>query len=85
MGAGDKIIYEQAIDTLKKYLEAEQAVLDGKSYSMLGKTLTREDLDKIRDGIEYWRKKANEAGEEGTGTNQKTKNIQSFRIIPKND
>lgn len=83
--AGDKLIYENASKRLQQHLDAEEAILDGKSYSMLGKTVTREDLNIIRDGIEYWRKKANEAGPSGNGSCRKSKNIQVFGIIQKND
>jgi len=43
-----------ASDMLDKYLAAEQAILDGKSVSFKGRTLSYENLQEIRDGRKEW-------------------------------
>jgi hypothetical protein len=43
-----------ATDMLEKYLAAEQAILDGKSVSFKGRTLSYENLQEIRDGRKEW-------------------------------
>lgn len=43
---------------IKKYVDAEEAVLDGnQSYTIGGQSLTRADLDKIRKGRQEWEQK----------------------------
>lgn len=39
---------------LAAYMEAEKKVLNGQSYSIGGRTLTRANLADIRKGIEDW-------------------------------
>lgn len=39
------------------YIEAEKAVLDGKSVNFNGQTYTSEDLDKIRAGRKEWERR----------------------------
>lgn len=36
------------------YLAAEKAVLKGKSVSVNGRSMTRENLSEIREGYRYW-------------------------------
>lgn len=43
-----------ATDMLALYLAAEQAVLDGQSYSMNGRSLSMADLGEIRRGRAEW-------------------------------
>lgn len=43
-----------ATEMLSKYLEAEKAILDGKTISFQGRTMGMEDLDKIREGRREW-------------------------------
>lgn len=49
------------IETLKtrltKYLNAEEAILLNKSYTIAGRTFTKEDLKDVQNGIEYYTKK----------------------------
>lgn len=45
---------QQMVD---RYLEAEMAVLDGKTVTMNGRTLTMENLSEIRKGREYWERR----------------------------
>ena len=51
------------------YLEAELAILQGKSVTFQGRTLTHEDLDRIRKGRQEWERRAaeEEAGAGGIG------------------
>jgi hypothetical protein len=44
----------QATDMLDKYLAAEQAILEGKSVSFGGRTLSMENLAEIREGRKEW-------------------------------
>ncbi|MDP3322650.1 MAG: hypothetical protein Q8S71_03785 [Hydrogenophaga sp.] len=44
----------QATDMLDKYIAAEQAILEGKSISFSGRTLSFENLQEIRAGRKEW-------------------------------
>lgn len=44
----------QAEAQLALYLAAEQKALQGQSYSIGGRQLTRANLAEIREGIAYW-------------------------------
>jgi len=44
----------QAADMLAAYTKAEAAVLSGKSYSIAGRDVTRENLAEIRAGRQEW-------------------------------
>ncbi|WP_313687556.1 hypothetical protein [Pantoea sp.] len=41
---------------LQRYIEAELAVLDGKSIEINGQSMTMESLSEIRKGREYWQR-----------------------------
>jgi len=45
---------EAAKDRLSKYVEAEDKILNGQSYTISGRSLTRADLAEVRKGILYW-------------------------------
>ena len=50
------------------WLEAEAAVATGQAYQIGTRSLTRADLEDIRDEIEYWAEKLAEAeAEESSG------------------
>lgn len=56
---------------LAKYIAAEQAVLDGKSVSFAGRSLTMENLKEIRDGRKEWEAKVKaEQPQEKQNTNK---------------
>lgn len=44
---------------LEKYMEAELAVLDGRSITFNGRTLTLVDLPQIRAGRQEWERRVN--------------------------
>lgn len=44
---------------LEKYMEAELAVLDGRSITFNGRTLTLVDLPQIRTGRQEWERRVN--------------------------
>lgn len=44
---------------LERYLEAELAVLDGRSVTFGGRSLTMADLDEIRKGRQEWERRVN--------------------------
>lgn len=46
-----------ATDMLALYIQAEQDALTGKSVSINGRSLTRQNLNEIREGVEYWQAK----------------------------
>jgi len=52
------ITHIQAQEQLQAYLAAELAVLQGQSYQIAGRTLTRADLDHIQSGIKIWHERA---------------------------
>lgn len=45
---------QQMVD---KYIEAEMAVLEGRSVTFGGRTLTMADLNQIRDGRKEWERR----------------------------
>lgn len=47
----------QAQQMLDQYLAAEQAVLEGRSVTFGGRTLTMADLNQIRDGRREWERR----------------------------
>lgn len=52
---------EEAQNRYREYLAAEQAVLLGQEYQLAnGERLRRENLDRIRKGMEYWENKCKE-------------------------
>jgi len=59
----------QAQQMVDKYLAAETAVLDGRSVSMNGRTLTMESLAEIRAGREYWERRLASATAAASGQN----------------
>lgn len=56
------ITLAQAEAQLALYLEAEQTVLTGQSYTIGGRSLTRADLAAIQDGIRIWNERATSLG-----------------------
>ena len=47
-----------ATDMVSAYIAAEQAVLNGQSYSINGRSMTRADLPEIRAGRKEWESRA---------------------------
>lgn len=64
---------------LKIWLDAEEAVATGQSYQIGTRTLTRANLSEIREEMEYWASKLNEAAaaENGGGRNR------VYRFVPR--
>jgi hypothetical protein len=56
-----------ASDMVSLYIEAEKAVLLNQSYTLGGRTLTRANLQEIRDGRKEWQAKVDNetAGTQG--------------------
>ena len=69
MAVFSKRICEQK---LKTWLEAEEAIAAGQSYSMGSRALTRADLKAVREQLEYWSGKLAqaEAAEQRGGRNR---------------
>lgn len=55
---------QQMVD---RYMEAEQAVLDGRSITFGGRTLTMENLEQIRAGRMEWERRAAAASRAASG------------------
>lgn len=49
-----------ATDMLELYIKAEKDVLKGKSVSISGRSLSRENLSEIRAGRSEWQQKVNQ-------------------------
>lgn len=49
----------EATDMLAAYKAAELAVLNGQSYSIGGRSLTRANLSDIQAGRQYWQSRVN--------------------------
>lgn len=47
-----------ASDMVTRYIEAEMAILEGKSVHFGGRTLTMENLGQIREGRKEWERRA---------------------------
>ncbi|EMJ9774421.1 hypothetical protein Q4R10_13585 [Morganella morganii] len=45
---------EEIDDMIRQYTEAERAVLQGRSITMNGQSMSMESLSEIRKGREYW-------------------------------
>lgn len=48
-----------ATDMVALYIAAEKAVLNGQSYSINGRSLTRANLSEICKGRDYWQSRVN--------------------------
>lgn len=46
-----------AQEMVDKYIAAEAAILEGKTITFEGQTLSREDLDKVRTGRREWERR----------------------------
>ena len=56
-----------ATDMLTLYIEAEKAALINKSYTIAGRSLSREDLKEIRAGRQEWQRRVNEENANNKG------------------
>ena len=66
-------------ERLNKYLDAEEQVLNGQSYTIAGRTLTRANLKEISDGITLWASRLKQAEQdEASGRS----GIRMMRVIP---
>ena len=66
-------------ERLNKYLDAEEKVLNGQSYSIGGRTLTRANLKEISEGITLWAARLKLAEQdEATGKS----GLRMMRVIP---
>lgn len=48
---------EEIDDMIRQYAEAERAVLQGRSITMNGQSMSMESLSEIRKGREYWERR----------------------------
>jgi len=51
---------------LDAYLAAEEAALSNRSYTINGRSLTRQDLKEIRAGIDIWNSRVQRLEQSGT-------------------
>jgi len=61
------ITLDQAQAQLDAYLAAETAALANKSYTIAGRSLTRQDRAQIQQGIELWSRRVSELSTRATG------------------
>jgi len=61
------ITLAQATAKLMTWLDADDAVASGQSYSIQGRALTRADAAIIRENIDYWDNKVKELTESRSG------------------
>lgn len=54
------ITLAQAEARLTSWLEADEAVASGQSYTIAGRSLTRADAEEIRKNIQFWDRKVKE-------------------------
>lgn len=59
---------QEAQTMLRLYTEAEKAVLQGQSYSIGNRTLTRANINAIREGRKEWEKAVAQLSETGGGS-----------------
>lgn len=52
---------------LQEYLDAESKILLGQATAMNGRSLTRANLDSVRDGIKYWADRVDQASAAAAG------------------
>ena len=72
----DTVKLENAKKMYAEYITAERAVLQGQSYSIGDRTLTRADLTKIQDGRAFW-------AAEILSIEQGSRGIRVRRVIPR--
>ena len=72
----DTVKLENAKKMYAEYITAERAVLQGQSYSIGDRTLTRADLTKIQDGRAFW-------AAEILSIEQGSRGIRIRRVIPR--
>lgn len=66
------ITLAQAEAKLSTWMDAEDKVASGQSYSIAGRSLTRADLADIRATIDYWDKKVQRLSRGGVRVTQVT-------------
>lgn len=59
------ITLAQAEAKLQLWMDAEDKVASGQSYTINNRSLTRADLTSIRDTIDYWERKVQRLGRGG--------------------
>lgn len=73
------ISLEEARSMLNGWLEAEKAVMTGKSYKIGTRSLTRNNVAEIADRIKYWRNEVEKLeNSNGTGSGARV-----FRAVPR--
>jgi hypothetical protein len=53
------------LDMVDLYIQAEKNVLEGKTITLRGESMGQEDLDKIRQGREYWERRVKSSTNRG--------------------
>ena len=61
------ITLAQAEAKLSSWMDAEDAVATGQSYSIAGRSLSRADLGQIGERIDFWQKKVTKLTRGGIG------------------
>lgn len=56
-------------EIIDEYVKAERAVLKGKSYTINGRSLSRENLPEIREGRQEWEQRLSSQSARSAGIN----------------
>lgn len=67
-----------AQDMVDLYIEAEQALLAGKTATMNGRTLTMENLQEIREGRQEWEIRVRQQAASAAGKKPRSPALVSF-------
>lgn len=60
------------------YIQAEKDVLEGKTTTMNGRTMTLEDLDAIREGRREWERRLQQANAKAAGKKRRSPALANF-------
>lgn len=64
---------------LEKWLDAELAIINGQSYSIDGRSLTRASLSEVRNQIDYWKNELSKT----ENINRRGGKNRVFRVVPR--
>lgn len=70
---------EQCISRLQMWLEAEEAIATGQSYTIDNRRLDRANLAQVRDQIKFWQKELANAQATANGRSRR----RTIRIVPR--
>lgn len=69
---------QSAAAMLALYIQAEKDVLEGKSTTMNGRTLSMENLNEIRDGRKEWERRVQQEAAAASGKKRRSPALANF-------